>query len=79
MDKTYRDYLQRQFDEAQAAFEEAKKNAIRDLENMNAWNAADFGAAYFTKIDKVTQQGQKVMTIAQAMQAYDYMMTKEDK
>lgn len=72
MDRNYREYLERQFQEAQEQFEQYKKEAIRDIENITTWNAADFGAAYFTHIDHITQAGQKVQTLAQAIQAYEF-------
>lgn len=79
MDKTYGDYLQRQLDEAQERFEAAKAEAIKDIQSMNFFNAADFGAAYFTHIDHITQAGTKVQAIGQALQAYDYMMAEKVK
>lgn len=77
MDKNYREYLERQFQEAQEQFELYKKEAIRDIEGMTAWNAADFGAVYFTHIDHITQTGQKVKTLAQAIQTYEFFNSKE--
>ncbi len=79
MDKTYRDYLQRQLDEAQEEFEAAKAEAIKAIQGMNFHNAVDFGAAYFTHIDHITQAGTKVQATGEALRAYDYMMAKEDK
>lgn len=78
MDKTYREYLERQLTEAQERFEAAKAEAIRDIQAMNFWNAADFGAAYFTHIDHITQAGTKVQAIGQALAVYDNF-TKEEE
>lgn len=77
MDKTYRAYLERQLQEARTEFEQAKAEAIRDLENMNQWNASDTGAAYSTRIDRVTAAGTKYRTIAEAIKAYDFFNKEE--
>lgn len=79
MDKNYGQFLQRKLNEALQEFEEAKKSAIKDLEGMGAYHAQDWGAAYFTKIDKVTATGTKVQQWQEAMRAYDYFNGQEDR
>lgn len=79
MDKNYLDYLENQFKEANTMFEEAKAKAIKDIENITAWNAADFGAAYYTKIDKITQAGERLITIANALRVYKYYLENEEQ
>ena len=79
MDKNYREYLERELQEAQERFEEIKKEVIRDVENITTWNAQDFGAAYFCKIDHITQAGQKVQTLARALQVYGYFENEKEE
>ena len=79
MDKNFREYLARQLKEAMKEFEEAKQSAIKDLEYMQYYHATDFGAAYFTKIDRVTEAGARVNQILQLMRAYDYFEPSEGK
>lgn len=79
MDKNFREYLGRQLKEAQEEFEAAKQSAIKDLESMQYYQATDFGAAYYTKIDKVTKAGTRIQEIVNAMRAYDYFEPSEGK
>ena len=79
MDRNYKKYLERQFKEAQEQFEQYKEEAIRDIQGITTWNAADFGAAYFTHIDHITQAGTKVQTLAQIIQAYNYMEENKEE
>ena len=79
MDKNYREFLERQLKEAQQEFEAVKASAITDLQGMQPYYAQDWGgAAYFTKIDKVTAAGTKVQQWAQALKAYDYYTKQEE-
>lgn len=78
MDKNYGEFLSRQLKEAQEAFEEAKKAAIRDIEAMQYYHANDYGAAYFTHIDKITAAGAKVEQIILSMRAYDHFHGEEE-
>ncbi len=71
MYKNYRELLENKHKEAMEQFEQAKADAIKAIEDMTTYNAADFGAAYFTKIDKITQAGQKVLTLEYLIWNYD--------
>lgn len=75
----FREYLEKQFTEAQEQFEQYKAEAIRDIQGMTTWNASDFGAAYFTHIDHITQAGTKVQTLAQMIQAYDFNNSSKEE
>mgnify|MGYP006990128540 CR=1 FL=1 len=60
---------------AEALFEEAKKNAMHDIENMDAVRASDFGAAHASGIDKVTAEAAKVMALRGQIQAFQMCRT----
>ena len=79
MDKNFREYLGRQLKEAREEFEAAKQSAIKDLESMQYYQAIDFGAAYYTKIDRVTKAETRVQEILNAMRAYEYFEPSEEK
>lgn len=72
MDRTYREYLERRMQEAQEQFENAKKEVIRDIESITSFDASLYGAAYYAKIDHITQAGQKIESIAEAIRSYNY-------
>lgn len=71
MTRNYREYLEQQLAQAQQEFEEARASAAKDIEGMDPFHAQSWGAAYYTKIDKVTAAGTKVMQIHLALEAYD--------
>ena len=48
MGNEYKEYLEKELKEAQEKFEEAKREAIKEIENMNFHMAEDFGAAHTT-------------------------------
>lgn len=79
MDKNFREYLGRQLNEALEEFKTAKQSAIKDLESMQYYQANDFGAAYYTRIDKVTKAGARVQELVNALRAYDYFEPSEGK
>ena len=67
----YRVYLETNLKQAQYEFEEAKASAVKDLQDMDPYHAQDWGAAYYTKIDKITAAGTKVMQWHLALEAYE--------
>ena len=71
MNKNYKSYLEDRLKEAQQEFEAVKVSAVRDLQDMDPYHAQDWGAAYFTKIDKITAAGTKVMQWHLALEAYE--------
>ena len=76
MYKDYREQLEAELLKAETLFEEAKKNAIHDIENMDAVRASDFGAAHASGIDKVTAAAAKVMALRGQIRAYDYYQNR---
>jgi hypothetical protein len=70
----YRQVLKGNLERAMEDFEEARAKALRYLESITTRDAADFGAAYGTHIDKITQAGARVEEIKLAMRAFDYIM-----
>ena len=71
MNNDYKVYLETHLKEAQADFEAVKASAVRDLQDMDPYHAQDWGAAYYTKIDKITAAGTKVMQWHLALEAYE--------
>ena len=77
--KTFKEDLQRKIDDATEKFEQAKKDAIKELETMNCRTAIDFGAAYATHIDNVTRYASRLVSLAEMMDAYNYYDKQEQK
>ena len=76
MEKMMRDFLVNELDKAQRDFDEVKKAILTSVENIDPWDCVNFGAAYYTHIDKLTNAGQKIKTIADALSAFDYYRAK---
>ena len=74
--KNDREYLERELQKAQEKFEETKKAAAKEIENMSVYMAEDFGAAYASHIDKVTAAAAKIRVIEDALHTYDYFQNK---
>lgn len=72
MANTYIEYLQEEFKRAKQEFEKAKRETADELGGMNHFTAVDFGAAYASRIDRVTVAATKLRTIADVMQTYEY-------
>lgn len=72
MPKNYNEYLKSELEKAISNFEETKKEAAREIETMTYFEATDFGAAYASRIDKVTEAAAKIRAIAEAINAYEY-------
>lgn len=70
--KTFKEDLQHEIDDATEKFEQAKKNAINELENMDCRKAINFGAAYATHIDNVTNYASKLVALCDVMDMYNY-------
>lgn len=69
---TFKDDLQRKIDDATKKFEQAKKDAIKELETMDCRTAIDFGAAYSTHIDNVTRYASNLVSLCETMDMYNY-------
>lgn len=72
MNDTFKDELAAKYNKAVEDFEKAKREAIADLEKMTAFQGLDYGAAYFTKIDKVTSAAARVCELGQVIRAFQY-------
>ena len=70
--------LNTQLDKAGAEFIYAKQEAIKSLENMHIYQAVDFGAAYYTHIDKVTKAAADYKKIAEMLDFIKYMQRQKE-
>lgn len=70
MNAAYTEYLQQQLKEAIDEFNQAKASALQDLKDLDPYHAQDWGAGYYTKIDKVTAAGTKVRQWDKAYKTY---------
>lgn len=70
MAATYGEYLAVEYKKAVALFEEAKKNAVYEIGNMDAVRAEEYGAGYAAHIDKISVCAAKVRMLAQMATAY---------
>jgi len=68
---TYKDYLNQEIEKAAHNFDEAKAKAIRELENMTVWTAAEYGAGYASHIDEVTRWAAEVQKLSQAFRVFE--------
>lgn len=71
--------LNTQLDKAGAEFIYAKQEAIKSLENMQIYQAVDFGAAYCTHIDNVTKAAAEYRKIGEMLEFTKYMQAQENK
>ena len=69
---TFKDYLNQEIENAAHKFDEAKKRAIRELENMTVWIAVDYGAGYASHIDEVTRWAAEVQKLSQAYRVLEH-------
>lgn len=72
MSNNFTEFLNQEIQEAIKEFEEAKKEVINQIESISYYNAADFGAAYYSKIDTITKVGQKLYTLYDVKRVYQY-------
>ncbi len=77
MHNTYREQLQYEYDSTVEAFEKAKKEAMKELEQLDVYRAMDYGAGYATHIDKISVAAGKVTALASQIRAYDYFASPE--
>lgn len=77
MNENYKAWLEIELLKAETLFSEAKKNAIHEIENMDAVRAVDFGAAHASSIDKVTVAATRVMALREQIMVYDWHMTTD--
>jgi hypothetical protein len=70
--ENYEEYLKEEINKATNEFEEAKKNAIKEIENMDWVTATDYGAGYATKIEDITKAAAKMRYLGEALRAYKH-------
>ncbi len=75
----YSEYLAQEIDKAEAEFKQAKADVIREIEGMTAHGAVDYGAAYYSKIDRITNAAARLKALAEAKHVYDFFIEKEAK
>lgn len=73
MDNNYKEYLERQAKEAEEAFNNAKAEAIKDLQAMTAFTAVEYGAGYASHVDKITAAAARWKMAAEALRAYKFL------
>ena len=73
----YVEELKNQLDKAEREFIEAKKEAIKQLQYMGTYEALEFGAAYFTHIDKVTKAAAELKKIQELLAIVAYFKNTE--
>lgn len=76
MASNYSEYLEKEINAAEAAFNQAKADVIRDIDNMTAHAAEYYGAAYYSKIDKITKAASKWKSLAEAKRVYDFSLKR---
>lgn len=77
MANTFKEELANKYQKAEADFQKAKEEAIRDIERMEAWQAAESGAAYISRIERVTAAAARVMELGQLIRAFQYYNPEE--
>ena len=63
--EAYKNYLNQQIVSAAHNFDEAKANAISELEKMTVFSATEYGAGFLTEIDNVTRWATEVQKLSQ--------------
>ncbi|MCM1026069.1 MAG: hypothetical protein NC432_06515 [Roseburia sp.] len=78
MAKNYIECLNEEYEKAETAFNEAKAEAIREIENMTPFIAVDYGAGYASHIERITKAAASMKAIAEARSAYEYFLEKKE-
>ncbi|MCM1218117.1 MAG: hypothetical protein NC548_26825 [Lachnospiraceae bacterium] len=78
MEKNYIEYLNKEYQKAEAAFNKAKAEAIQEIENMTSFIAVDYGAGYASRIERITKAAASMKAIAEARSAYEYFLEKKE-
>ncbi len=78
MERNYVEYLNKEYEKAEADFNKAKAEAIREIENMTPFVAVDYGAGYASHIEKITTAAARMKAIAEARTAYNYFEEKKE-
>ena len=76
MNGNYLEYLNKEYSKAESEFNNAKNEAIREIENMTPFIAADYGAGYASRIEKITRAAASMRATAEARSAYEYFLKK---
>ena len=73
----FQEYLEAELEEAVAEFEKAKAAVIDEVKAMNFRTAVDSGAAYASKIDRISLAAAKIQTLSNTLRAYKYDKSQE--
>ncbi len=73
MDNSCKEYLERQVKEAEEAFDNAKAKAIKDLRDLTAFTAVEYGTGYAIHVDKITAAAARWKMAAEALRAYNFL------
>lgn len=77
MTRNYSEYLSEEYKKAEAAFNEAKAETLREIEALTPRDAAEYGAAYYSRIERMTKAAASMKAIAEARSVYEYYTKKE--
>lgn len=77
MAQNFKEDLADKYRKAEEGFQDAKKEAARAIENMEARVALEYGAAYASHIDKVTAAAARVMELGQVIRAFQFFNPDE--
>lgn len=75
--KTYKEYLENEIANLTEKFEDAKKETIREIENMSVHMAETYGAAYYAKIEMITKYAAELMKLQETYRRYLFFMKEE--
>lgn len=78
MAKTYEQQLQEEYDRAMAKYQAELADARKELDAMTVQRAADYGAAYACRLDRVTAAAAKVQALAEQIGAWNYFKQKTE-
>lgn len=76
MNKDFRKVLEEELEKAQEEFRQAKAEAIKNIDSLDAVRAEDFGAGYVSHIDKISIAAAKVKEIGYLLGVYDHCSGK---
>ena len=74
--KDFKELLNAEIKKAAKNYQEAKDDAIRDLQAINTRQAVDYGAGYYSHIEKITRYAAELNALDLAYRIYEYCEEK---
>ena len=68
---TFKDILNQKIEEAAKNFEQAKKDAIKDIEGITVGSAAEYGAGYYSHIEDITRYASEIRKLSEMFRYYE--------